>query len=500
MKSDSIHYAGDYVLDSIKIVSFDGKPIDIKSMVQEFNIYESIYSSTLTGSLVIADALNLINKMPLQGTETLEFKLHTPGAGDTKQGVIDATSETGHPFHIYKLSNRKQPSEGVLAYVLHFCSRELIRSVRTRVSQAYDGPLHESATKIFMDQDYLDSRKKLYVEPTRNKDKVVIPNLHPLDAINALANKSLSGNSKGAGYFFYETTKGFHFHSWESMVSISGEQPRPVAGRFDYMVRKSQSNNFKPDFTGRTMKPVEKFVQDLESVEKYEFINNYDSLAHQGLGTYGHKVITHNIYDKSYSAYNWRYHNWYSQFKHADDTGHRDYDKYPIAKVPVDYDGEKTVSDFPDSMVTLQPTTQYLHGEQTGSFGIDIALDGLTHSVRNMQSNAMINGIKVLLTIHGQSYLEAGDVIWFGLRSVEPEKAYPSTIDTKYGGRYVITKIRHRVTFDEYKMVLECVKDSVFTSHGSGDYVPKPSKQKGQIINQYNLDEAILGSQMGHHR
>tara|TARA_Y100000310_G_scaffold222080_1_gene223728 strand:+ start:141 stop:1622 length:1482 start_codon:yes stop_codon:yes gene_type:complete len=488
-KHHSLDYAGDYILDSIKIVSFDGKPVDIKSMVQEFNIYESIYSSTLTGSLVIADALNLINKMPLQGTETLEFKLFTPGAGNSKQGVIDATSETGHPFHIYKLSNRKQPSEGVLSYVLHFCSRELIRSVRTRVSQAYDGPLHEAAIKIFMDQEYLDSRKKLYVEPTRNKDKVVIPNLHPLDAISALADKSLSGNSKGAGYFFYETTKGFHFHSWESMVSISGEQPRPVAGRFDYFVRKATD--------GQT-EEKDKVIQDLEAVQKYEFINNYDTMAHQGLGTYGHKVITHNIYDKSYSAYNWRYHNWYSEFKHADDTGHGDHDKYPIAKVPVDYDGEKTVSDFPDSMVTLQPTTQYLHGEQTGSFGVDVALDGLTHSVRNMQSNAMINGIKVLLTIHGQSYLEAGDVIWFGLRSVEPDKG-KGFVDPKYAGRYVITKIRHRVTFDEYKMVLECVKDSVFTSYGSGDYVPRPSKEKGQIINQYNLDESILGRQMGHH-
>jgi len=35
------------------------------------------------------------------------------------------------------------------------------------------------------------------------------------------------------------------------------------------------------------------------------------------------------------------------------------------------------------------------------------------------------------------------------------------TYDPQYSGRYVITKIRHRVTKQDYKMILECRKDSV---------------------------------------
>ena len=480
-------FAGDYILKKLSIVSFDGIPVDIKALMQEFNIWESIYSSALTGSIVVADSINLINTMPLTGTETLEFQLFTRGAGDSEQSVIDASSKTGHPFHIYKVSRRSQPKEGISAYTIHFCSRELLRSVRTRVSQAYNGPLHEAAIKIFTDQEYLDSRKKMWVEPTRNKDKVVIPNQHPLDAIKLLARKSLPGRSRGAGYYFYETTKGFHFHSWENMVSAKGEQPRPIAAKFDYMVRKATPQ--RP-----------KIEQDFNAVIQYEILNNFDSLGNQALGTYGHKVITHNIYDKSYNAYNWRYHNWYSQFKHADDTGHGDHNKYPIAKVPVDYDGEKTVSDYENSKVTLQATAQYLHGEDTGIYGIDTDLDGLTTAIHNTQENFVMNGIRVKMTIHGQSFLEAGDVIHFGLRSVEPSKGNQLQYDSHYSGRYVITKIRHRVNGEEYTQVLECVKDSVNNCYGEGDYVVKPSKAKGQIINQYNMDDSILGRQMGHHR
>ena len=40
-------------------------------------------------------------------------------------------------------------------------------------------------------------------------------------------------------------------------------------------------------------------------------------------------------------------------------------------------------------------------------------------------------------------------------------------LDPQYAGRYVITKIRHRVTNDEYIQVLECSKDSVFTAYSS---------------------------------
>ena len=44
------------------------------------NIYESIYKTSITGSLVITDSNNLIAKLPIQGTERLSFKLSTPGA------------------------------------------------------------------------------------------------------------------------------------------------------------------------------------------------------------------------------------------------------------------------------------------------------------------------------------------------------------------------------------------------------------------------------------
>ena len=218
---DTQDIAGDYNLSHIDLINHDGITMDLKYIVIELNIYESIYKNAVTGSVVITDARNQIGRLEIQGLERIAFKLFTPGT-NKKRDTIDASAETGEPFHVYKITDRKQVNQGLLVYTLHFASREFMRNIRTKVSQAYDGRLDEAVQSIFSDPDYLDSRKTLRYEPTGNSDKIVIPNLRPFDAIQMIAEKSLPQKSNGVGYFFYETTKAFHFPSWESMVASQG--------------------------------------------------------------------------------------------------------------------------------------------------------------------------------------------------------------------------------------------------------------------------------------
>ena len=53
-------FAGDYVLDKVVLINHTGQKIDVKFIMQELNIYESIYKSAVTGSIVIADEGNQI--------------------------------------------------------------------------------------------------------------------------------------------------------------------------------------------------------------------------------------------------------------------------------------------------------------------------------------------------------------------------------------------------------------------------------------------------------
>ena len=478
-----LEFAGDYDLQYVHIHNHKGEGIEapkgenISNMVVELNIYESIYNNAMTGSLVIADSRNLISNLPIQGTERLSFRLATKLSTYTSDNSIDFTEKSGNPMHIYKLTDKEQLNDNVQTYTLHFCSREFLRSIRTKVSESFEGRMDEAANAIFSRPEYLDSKKRLFFQKTRNKDKVVIPNLTPFDAINLLAKRALPSNLKdmgGVGYLFYETTKGFHFRSWESLcVTKNGEQIEPKQ-KFRYVHVPVDLLHHETD--DKTGEKVDKIMAGFRNVESYKFLNNFhDVIMNTTLGIYGHTVITHNIYDKSYKKDKYHYHNSYTATSHTDTDPEKRWKGGPaITDSPVDYDviegtnRQKGVSDFAESRVSLQPTTQFAHGEDTGNYGVDVEQDGKLEGERKALINSIRTGTKLHLTVKGQSWLQSGDVINFDVISVENKNNTTSDIlDTRYSGRYIITHIRHKVSSDQYIQVLECAKDGVKLPYGS---------------------------------
>ena len=458
---DHIDFAGDYNLKGIVIQNHAGKGgnfggeggVNIQPLVQELNIYEGITQSAVYGTLVVIDATNLIGNLPIQGTERLFFKLSTPGSSALEH-IIDASEETGHPFYVYKVSNKKQMGEGTLMYTIHFGSREFMRNLRVKVSKAYEGKLSSIVQNIISEKDGLDSRKKLYFEETANSDKLVMPNIPPFEAIHMCARRARPKYSEGVGYYFYETTKGFYFQSWDNMCAHYGTMEKPIQQQFFYMPQ----NITDPDIS------EDKVIHDLRSVESYEFLNTFhDTAANQALGTYGHRVITYNMYGKEFQTTDFHYHNQFNQTIHTDFNNDTSTENKPaIRDNPVDYDN-KSVSDYPESMITLMPNTQYAHGDAGGSYGTDISDAARLEGIRNAQMTQVAAGTSIKMIVKGQSYLQPGHIIDFNIRPVEEGKTSneKKSYDPQYSGRYLITKIRHRVTKNDYKMVLEARKDSV---------------------------------------
>ena len=475
------NFAGDYVLKEVIIINHIGKKIDVKNIMTELNIYESIFKNAVTGSVILADTTNQIARMSIQGLEKISFKLATPGVAYGKEDVVDATEETGEPYYIYKVTDRKQATPNMMIYTLHFASREFMRNMRTKVSQAYDGKYDRAVIDIMQDKDYLDSRKKLHYEPTGNANKIVIPNLQPFAAINMIARRSMANKSDGVGYYFYETTSGYYFRSWQNMITNQGNFARPQRQDFYYQPLKMHNESESTD-----QSQVER---GYESVEEYQFINNFhDVVANTTLGTYGHRVISHNLFDKSYDVSDYHFHNKFNKTPHTD-TVENTYNKSPIAHTPVDYDNNDGISDYAESRVSLQTTTPFLHDKEVGTYGLDAIQDGEKTGERVSQGNQVTMGTALKLTVKGQSYLQPGNLIRFHLKDVNADIDKDNPVDPRFSGNYIITKIRHIVHLEDYKMILECAKDSVATSYGEvhqgvrlhRDGIHKASKSKLQI-------------------
>ena len=484
---DTIEFAGDYFLPNVVLHNHEGEGLtpdkkghDIKAIMQELNIYESIYKSGITGSVVINDATNIVGNLPIQGTETLSFRLSTPN-DTTPLGIINATQETGQPFHIYKLADKQQLSEGMQFFVLHFASREFMRNTRVRVSQALEGGIHNMVQEIVANPDYLDSRKFLYFQQTRNQDKFVIPNLRPFSAIDFLCSKAMPSNSKSAGYLFYETTKGFHFRSFESLLYTSAGVKRTAKQTFKYMPA-----NVSDEDRGDNAQ----FSNDFTQVESYKFLNNvHDTALNSLMGTYGHRIITHNLYNKSYDIADYHYHDYYDEVLHADGQN-----RPQVVNTPVDYDN-RSISDYNEARVSVDSTSSYLHDTDLPG---KAQTTGIDEATRISVQNQITNGTRLQLVVKGQSFLQAGDVIDFELREVSDRNPQGEK-DRQFGGRYVITKIRHRITSEEYKQVLECVKDSVYEKYNVQNLQTYPNPVLRQTsyfqdVNQYDNIEADIES------
>jgi len=249
-KDSNLEFAGDYNLPFVHLISHMGEGVspsthgeDIGPMVIEFNLYESVFSSSVTGSLVIVDTQNLITKLPIQGTERLSFKLTTKLETSNEDTVINCLESNGTAMHVFAVTDKRQLNDNTLTYTIQFASREFVRNLRTKVSESFECRMDQMVNKIFTDENYLDSQKTLYFQKTRNQDKILIPNLNPFAAIGMLCQRSLPdrANSKAVGYLFYETTKGFHFRSWESLCVDKNGGLRDAEQQFTY-----QQSNLDP--------------------------------------------------------------------------------------------------------------------------------------------------------------------------------------------------------------------------------------------------------------
>ena len=77
-----VQYAGEYELQTCEIIASSGVVAEISNNIVEINLFENIFSSSLTGSIIFADTNNLTDNLPIIGQEYISIKIITPGMED----------------------------------------------------------------------------------------------------------------------------------------------------------------------------------------------------------------------------------------------------------------------------------------------------------------------------------------------------------------------------------------------------------------------------------
>jgi hypothetical protein len=157
-----------------------GESIDISSVISQFTIYEHIEKPYLTMSMSFVDQSNIIQLIDMQGGEKLSIALK-----QTEE--IENGKEIKKDFLIEKIQKSIKVEERNELVIIHCVEYHMFESSAQNVNKSFSGaPSNIIKTLI---TNYLSKSIVIDGNDSIENMKVIIPNLHPVEAASWLKNK-----------------------------------------------------------------------------------------------------------------------------------------------------------------------------------------------------------------------------------------------------------------------------------------------------------------------
>jgi hypothetical protein len=193
------------------VIVTKGGNIDVSSIYEEINIYDSLFLPVMNGTILLKDAIGLSGKLLFDGSESLLIDI----SKDENSDIANFKKA----FRIYKQSDRRNDGLNSELYILSFVSDELMYSDQQRINQAYTGTYSDIVEKILV--NYLkvpqNNLNGIY-DVTSGIKSVVIPNLRPLEAIEWCAKRAIDFN-QSPNFLFYQNLTGYNFASLSNLLT-----------------------------------------------------------------------------------------------------------------------------------------------------------------------------------------------------------------------------------------------------------------------------------------
>ena len=443
-----IRYAGEYDLVEINLFTSSGNVINLMAAYQSLNIYENMFSNSLSGTLLFIDTNNLVMNAPKVGQEFLSFKIKTTSLDSNE---IDFTDNV---MAVYKIDKRFA-DRGNEVIQLHFCSPESLRNERTRISKKFEGNISDIVPKILRDEVTINTDKKIFTENTKGIKKIVVPNKNPYSLIKDLTTDAIS-ETGSPNYVFFENMNGFHFRTLDSLYGegSKGEYLASDKGTIDL----------------RSGGGVSNVEEDLKRVLFYDIASNNDTKKNIKSGMLASKSISYNIYQKNYNVQRYDYFSDFDKYKRVSygESDNPIYNDAPVDKF------DNNLGDFKDAKIFMHSTSKDFDNLDTQHY-VDTNTNFTPNDVsktiqhRFAKHTELDFGVKVNMEINGVTTIKMGDVIDFLVPVVG--SVHDETFDKYYSGKFLITKARHEFTSlgKRYKIYLSAVKDAFNSQLPSGE-------------------------------
>jgi hypothetical protein len=423
-----------------------GGQIDITSIFQEINIFDSLFMPVMTGNVLIKDSIGLSKKLLFDGSESILIDI----AKDENSDIASFKKA----FRIYKQSTRSNDNLNSESYLLNFVSDELIFSDQKRINQSYENTYSEIIKKILI--DYLkvapNNLGGSYNDSTGIR-KVVIPNLRPLEAIEWCA-KRATDDLLSPNFMFFQNSTGYNF------ATLSNLLVKP-----EIMDVKFQPKNLSE----------ENALSEISSARSMEVITQTDNVEKTRSGVNAGQFIGFDFMTRTIEKKNISYNDHFSKMKHGNDN--------PNVSVIQNREGVNNVEAFDSKKIlnifgAARKFSKYIEKyDPTSISKLENYEDSKFQRVATIK-NLMNKRIK--FTMPGNFQLSSGFNVNVIAPSLSVKQPGDDNEDVTLNGKYLIVATRHIIGYDKHETLIE-----VATTSTPNEFIPVSDTAQTQEILSY---------------
>ena len=436
-------FSGDFSLKEVTLYSvYNTNPTDIKNLVLEINLYESVMSSALQAEILIQDiGQNLISSMPIVGQERINIKI------SSRSKLYDLN------YYIYKIDARTI-IEKDQTYIMHAVSIEGLRNENFRICERIDGKNSETVIEDVLRRNSF-STKPFVKDTSVFPFDMYVPNWRVFDLFNWLATRSVPDYKKDSiGFYFYETFEGYRFKSIDKLIDQT-QYPAP-----DISYKYSQANATTTSTS----------AADRYRIMNFNFPKVFDVYDDLRAGAFCHQAIYLDVNRATYRVFKTNADEFWDKSSHLEKAK------------PYLSNGQLQMLDR-GSRFIYRPSTISTFGDWDNNQS-DAEKDNIDDMNKNFEKAfyryyfMQYNTIDI--AVPGDLENRAGNVISIDIPSPAESSSTSVKPDKRASGRYLVTSIKHTIlNRSELRTNITLSRDSYGGS-------PMPDTKRSE--NRTNLD------------
>lgn len=425
----------------------DGLNVNIQNIVSDLEIFEHIEKPYLTGQIAITDNNNLLANFDFQGGEKIQINIRPTNLEE--QGKIISKN-----FRVERIAGAFKANDKNEAIFLKLVEDIVYTSSVKNINRSYTGSPVGIIQNIFynyLNKDLLYSRDEY-----KGKLKVIIPNLHPIEAAVWIKNRTTS--SDGLPFYLYSVF-GDDYMRLIDLGYMLRQNPINKANPYVYWQNASNTLESFTAFTSIQSYKLEnqdnllRLIREGVVGSKYEFYDTMKAMPQQVNFAVDHDVF-HMLATSDYLKDGQERFNYGPDFK-IDEVKISEYNSNVISRITNGgtYEGAggfKTLHQEPDAASHKRK----IISKSLKNF---MTKNPLTIQVRGQD---FINHEE---TEEGVSNYTIGNVIRILFNDNTSDDDDAPRFDRKKSGDYIIYAARHMIKAERYDVSLLCAKLASFT-------------------------------------